>query len=45
MRGRKKSIETLKKGTKKVKVKHNIPKNLRNDLLIYYKFDTLPGKK
>ena len=44
MRGRKKSIETLRKGTKKVKVKQDVSNNLRKDLLKYYKFDTLPDK-
>jgi len=45
VRGRKKSIETLRKGTKKVKTKLDISKNLRMDLMKYYKFDTLPDKK
>ena len=45
MRGRKKSIETLRRGSKKVRTSQDISNNLRRDLLKNYKFDTLPDKK
>jgi len=37
-------METLRRGTKKVKTRQNISNNLRMNLMKYYKFDTLPEK-